>query len=78
MCIRDRRGRKTLEVKVDENACIGEACGCNRFCTRVFACPALTWDSQKKRSKIDDVLCTGCGICAAICPVGAIKSMEVA
>lgn len=73
-----KRGHKTLEVKVDENICIGEACGCNRYCTRVFACPALTWDSKNLRSKIDDVLCSGCGVCASVCPTGAIKTMEVA
>ena len=74
----EKKGHKRLEVKVDENVCIGEACGCNRFCTRVFACPALTWDKEKKRSRIDDVLCTGCGTCVTVCPTGAIKKMEVA
>ena len=73
-----KKGHKRLEVKVDENVCIGEACGCNRFCTRVFACPALTWDKVKKRSWIDDVLCTGCGVCVSVCPTGAIGQMEVA
>jgi indolepyruvate ferredoxin oxidoreductase alpha subunit len=74
----EKRGHKTLDVKVDEELCIGEACGCNRYCTRVFACPALTWDSKSKRSRIDEVLCSGCGVCASVCPVGAIKAMEVA
>ena len=73
-----KRGHKTLDVKVDEDLCIGEACGCNRYCTRVFACPALTWDSKSKRSRIDEVLCSGCGVCASVCPVGAIKAMEIA
>ena len=73
-----KRGRKLLDVKVDEDLCIGEACGCNRYCTRVFACPALTWDGKNKRSRIDDVLCSGCGVCASVCPVGAIKKMELA
>jgi indolepyruvate ferredoxin oxidoreductase alpha subunit len=74
----EKKGHKRLEVRVDENVCIGEACGCNRFCTRVFACPALTWDREKNRSCIDDVLCTGCATCVSVCPTGAIKAMEVA
>jgi indolepyruvate ferredoxin oxidoreductase, alpha subunit len=73
-----KRGHKKWEVMVDENICIGEACGCNRYCTRVFACPALIWDKENNRSRIDDVLCTGCGTCASVCPTGAIKTMEVA
>jgi indolepyruvate ferredoxin oxidoreductase alpha subunit len=29
-------------------------------------------------TRVDDVICTGCGVCADICPEGAIKRKEVA
>jgi indolepyruvate ferredoxin oxidoreductase alpha subunit len=66
------------EMKVDETICLGENCGCNRLCTRVFKCPGLNWDTDKRVSCIDEVICAGCGVCASICPVGAIHKKEVA
>jgi indolepyruvate ferredoxin oxidoreductase alpha subunit len=59
-------------VYVDEERCMGDACGCSRFCSRVFSCPANIWDDEAGRAAIDEVLCTGCGVCAALCPQGAI------
>ena len=74
----EKRGRKKFEVRIDEEICVGEACGCNRYCSRVFSCPALIWDKEKQRSRIDEALCSGCAICAAVCPMGAIKTLEAA
>lgn len=68
----EKKHTKTWTMAVDESACLGEACGCNRLCTRVFACPGLIWDKEKGKARIDEVVCTGCGVCAEICPVGAI------
>ncbi|MBW2616839.1 MAG: 4Fe-4S binding protein, partial [Deltaproteobacteria bacterium] len=36
------------------------------------------WDSEKKTARIDEVICAGCGVCASICPSGAIERREVA
>jgi indolepyruvate ferredoxin oxidoreductase alpha subunit len=74
----EKKGKKKYEITVDENICIGENCGCNRLCTRIFRCPGLIWDKNANRAKIDEVICTGCGVCASICPAGAIKKAEVA
>jgi len=74
----ERRGRKNFEVYVDEAVCLGENCGCDRLCTRIFGCPGIVWDAEKKVSRIDEIICTGCGVCADICPAGAIKKKEVA
>lgn len=68
----EKKGRKAFEVKVDEDRCLGDACGCNRLCTRIFRCPALTWDRVKKKAVVDEVICAGCGVCASICPQKAI------
>lgn len=64
------KGKK--KVFVDTKRCIGDDCGCARFCSRVFNCPAILWDQIAGKSKIDDVVCTGCGVCATLCPQGAI------
>jgi len=59
-------------MHVDIEKCIGEDCGCGRVCTRMFHCPGLMWDEKTGRSAIDEVMCAGCGVCADICPRGAI------
>lgn len=64
---------KGPRVYVDQNLCQGDGCGCNRFCNRVFACVAAAWDDQKNKAVIDEVLCNRCGVCATLCPAGAIK-----
>ncbi len=71
-----KRHTQSFEVAVDPDRCIGEACGCNRICTRVFACPGLIWDAENNRATINDVLCAGCGVCASVCPQNAIQRKE--
>ncbi len=63
-------------VWVDLQKCIGEECGCDRVCTRVFKCPGLIWDEKAEKSKVDEVICIGCGVCADICPERAILKEE--
>jgi indolepyruvate ferredoxin oxidoreductase alpha subunit len=74
----ERKGKKYYEVSIDETICLGEKCGCNRLCTRIFRCPGLIWDDKGGKARIDDVICAGCGVCASICPSGAIIKAEVA
>ena len=71
----EKKGKKTFDVKVNEALCLGDACGCNRLCTRIFRCPALTWDRTEKKAVVDEVICAGCGVCASICPQQAIIKM---
>ncbi len=68
----EKKGRKQFDVMVNETLCLGDACGCNRLCTRIFRCPALTWDRSKRKAVVDEVICAGCGVCASICPQKAI------
>ena len=70
--VRARREKPAYKIRIDAERCLGESCGCSRVCSRVFACPALMWDAEKGVAAIDDVLCAGCGVCADICPAGAI------
>jgi indolepyruvate ferredoxin oxidoreductase alpha subunit len=44
---------------------------CN-FCIDRFECPAIYHDQELGRTNINAQLCSGCGVCLAICPKGAI------
>lgn len=72
----EKRGKKRYQMRVEETRCLGEGCGCNRVCTRIFKCPGLAFDNEKKKSRIDEVICAGCGVCTDICPAGAIIREE--
>ena len=75
--IQGREEGYPFRIKVDEDKCIGEECGCNRYCTRIFRCPGLIWNEEKGKAMVDEVVCVGCGICADICPQGAIEREEL-
>ena len=74
----EKKGAKAYKMAVNEAVCLGENCGCNRLCTRIFKCPGLIWDEKRKVAMIDEVICAGCGVCASICPSGAIERKEAA
>jgi indolepyruvate ferredoxin oxidoreductase alpha subunit len=74
------RGRQKLpreyNVSVAPEKCIGDGCGCDNLCTRVFGCPGLMVDKATGKATIDEALCVGCGLCAKICPANAITLEE--
>lgn len=71
--VRSRKQGRQFKVFVDKNRCLGEECGCSRLCTRVFRCPGLRWNPIASKAEIDEAICVGCGVCADICPAGAIQ-----
>ncbi len=74
--IRARREKPLYKVYVLSDRCVGETCGCDRFCVRVFKCPGIIWDRDSKKAKIDEAICSGCGVCVEICPHSAIVREE--
>jgi len=48
-----------------------DKCNLCMTCISEFACPAIDFDGDK--ISIDMSLCTRCGVCVQVCPIGAIK-----
>ena len=66
---RDETGAIVRKHYIDQDEC--KKC---RTCVTKFQCPAIS--SIDKVQTIDPSLCAGCGVCAKVCPYGAIKEAE--
>jgi indolepyruvate ferredoxin oxidoreductase alpha subunit len=75
---RARREGPQFEISVNPEKCLGESCGCDRLCVRVFRCSGLRWNEETGKSEIDEMLCCGCGLCTDICPQHAIDKNAIA
>ncbi|PIO00290.1 ribosome biogenesis/translation initiation ATPase RLI [archaeon CG10_big_fil_rev_8_21_14_0_10_43_11] len=64
---------------VDPEICTPDKCSfeCHNFCPKVRAGAKETVQLKDNLSVIDEELCIGCGICAAKCPFGAIKIINL-
>ncbi len=69
--------KSSRKCVIDADACV--SC---MYCINEIGCPALITDKQnlsvngKPKALIDSGLCTGCGLCAQICPARCIKEAE--
>ncbi|MCG8566178.1 MAG: thiamine pyrophosphate-dependent enzyme [Desulfobacterales bacterium] len=68
---------RLFDIRIDTEKCLGENCGCNRYCTKIFKCPGLYWDAEAGHTRIDEAICNGCGVCASICPSNAIIKEKI-
>ncbi|GAI21255.1 unnamed protein product, partial [marine sediment metagenome] len=60
-----KRGEKTVPYYIDQDKCNVK---CDA-CIKLLGCPAIIKENGK--TIIDSSLCTGCGICAQVCPYNA-------
>ncbi len=58
-------------VRPGKPARIAENCIQCKKCIREIGCPGLV--IRDGRVSVDDSLCNGCGLCAQVCPTGAIR-----
>lgn len=66
---RRKRGERIPVYQVNQERCKR----CNR-CIKEFGCPAFYFDEDGK-VRINEELCNGCGVCAQVCPFGAIEKV---
>lgn len=66
-----------VKVRVDPEKCIGESCGCNRFCSRIVSCPGIQYDREKQKAYIQEDACNGCGLCVQLCPQEALSLVNM-
>lgn len=64
--------RQAAPRAAEQRVVVTEECNGCRHCIDEFECPALVFDEATNRVRIDEILCTGCGVCVHVCPAGAI------
>jgi indolepyruvate ferredoxin oxidoreductase alpha subunit len=65
-----KQGTPIVPLKVDLEKCNG----C-KLCVQM-GCPAITFEPRTNKAGIDSLLCTACGLCAAVCPFRAFYQPE--
>ena len=66
-----------IKARVDPEKCLGESCGCNRFCSRILSCPGIQYDREKQKAYIQEDACNGCGLCVQLCPQEALSLVDI-
>ncbi|AFL95614.1 indolepyruvate ferredoxin oxidoreductase, alpha subunit 2 [Thermococcus cleftensis] len=57
--------------QVNEEKCTG----C-KICINAYGCPAIYWDAETGKAKVDELMCWGCGGCAQVCPFDAFEKVR--
>jgi heterodisulfide reductase subunit A len=58
---------EAISAVIDEDKCSG----C-QVCVTLCPYKAISFDEEKKVSRVNEALCKGCGTCVAACPSAAI------
>ena len=65
------------QAQAESRRCLACAvCAKCNACIETFSCPAIYVDDNNL-IKINELLCTGCGVCAELCPNGAIMEVSL-
>lgn len=70
-------GLTEAQAHAEAKRCLtcGLCANCNA-CIDTFACPAI-YVAESGKIEIDELLCTGCGICVQLCPNDALELEEI-
>jgi heterodisulfide reductase subunit A len=63
--------REEMEIEPIQASIDSELCTGCRLCNNLCPYGAISFDEEKKISRVNEVLCKGCGTCVAACPSSA-------
>lgn len=73
-CLMDRNRPREGGADNARRVVVTERCkGCG-FCLTHFECPAIESQGEKQPVRIDPLACTGCGVCASVCPHDGLET----
>ena len=62
-----------VELEPNTSYVVEEECSGCKSCVPLCPYTAISFDGEKKKAMINEVLCKGCGVCVAACPSGSIR-----
>jgi len=64
---------------IDKNKCKPTSCSweCKRVCPVNMTGSDCVYEGSDKKAEIDEILCTGCGMCTKQCPFGALTIINL-
>ncbi len=72
-CLVDKKSNGALHERIDMY--VSDLCNGCGYCIKQFECPAIEHDAPSGKAVINAEACSGCAICAHVCPQGAIKKV---
>ena len=73
-CLVDKRAKEARHYRID--VAVSSSCDGCAYCIKQFECPAIEYDKSAKQAVINQLACSGCGICVHVCPKKAIKKVK--
>ena len=73
-CLVDKRMKDAQHGRIAVS--VSDACdGCS-YCIKQFECPAIEFDRDAKKAVINQLMCSGCGLCVHVCPKKALEKVN--
>lgn len=66
------RGEATSIYSINQQKCRAKC----ESCIKLLGCPAIIKENSQKTKIINGLLCTGCSLCAQVCPYQAIEEVK--
>lgn len=70
-CLVGKSPKTEKRERID--VCVSSSCNGCSYCIKQFECPAIEYDESSKQARINQLSCSGCGICIHVCPTKAIR-----